>query len=145
MNRLGAAAGCLGLVSLLSLAGGCSREKARHEITGKVTYKGEPVEDGLIHFEPVEGKGSADGAQITNGTYRIPTDKGMFPGKYVVSIYIGDGYGGAGDASPDAPARPGRRAGARGKERAPPEFNTKSNLVRVVTAEGPNKFDFEIP
>jgi hypothetical protein len=103
------------------------------------------VDDGVIDFEPQDGQGTKDGAQIQkDGTYRIPRDKGLAPGKYKVSIYIGDGYDTSGEAGPAAPRRPG--AGKKqGKERAPAEFNTKSNLIRGVTREGPNKFDFDIP
>jgi hypothetical protein len=115
------------------------------EITGKVTYKGEPVEDGVVDFEPMDGQPTKDAAHIQkDGTYRIPRDKGLLPGKYKVSIIIGDGYDTSGEASPDAPKkRPG--AGKQGVERAPPEFNTKSTLVREVKKDGPNVFEFAIP
>src|SRR5438046_2657048 len=112
-------------VLLLGWVNGCGGSgPERHEITGTVTYKGQPVDDGIIEFEPLEGQGSKDGSSINNGQYRIPQLKGLFVGKYRVNIYIGDGTSGAGNASPDAPARaPGTK---RGGERAPPEFNRKS-------------------
>jgi hypothetical protein len=127
----------------LLLAAGCRSGPERYEVSGKVTYKGEPVEEGIIHFEPQDGQGTGDGAVIQNGEYVIPRDKGLSPGKYKVSIVIGDGTVGTGDASPDAPKRP--RTATPGKERAPPEFNTKSTLIREVTRDGPNTFDFAIP
>jgi len=132
-------------VVVLAAVGGCGGVSGpvRHEITGRVTYKGEPVEEGIISFEPMDGQGSKDGATIINGDYRIPKDKGLFIGKYRVSIIIGDGSIGAGNASPDAPAK--RRVANPGKERAPPEFNKDSKQVKEVTAAGPNKFDFAIP
>src|SRR5262245_23332085 len=88
----------------LALAGllftGCGDPYAgRMEITGKITYKGAPVDDGMIDFEPMDGQGTKDGAQIQkDGTYRIPREKGLLPGKYKVSIYIGDGYDTSGEA-----------------------------------------------
>src|SRR5262245_46646446 len=132
-------------VLILAAVSGCGGTSgpARHEITGRVTFKGDPVEEGIISFEPMDGQGSKDGATIVNGDYRIPKDKGLFTGKYRVSIIIGDGSVGAGNASPDAPPR--RRVANPGKERAPPEFNKESTQVKEVTAAGPNKFDFAIP
>jgi hypothetical protein len=144
MNKLSYSAWLLGGLLVLPLVSGCgNRGPVRHEITGTVTYKGEPVEEGVIDFEPQDGQASKDGASIIKGEYRIPKDKGLLPGKYKVSIVIGDGTVGTGDASPDAPPRP--RGATPGKERAPPEFNVKSTLIREVTADGPNKFDFAIP
>jgi hypothetical protein len=144
MNRLRSPVWLLGGVLVLPLAGGCSaRGPVRHEITGRVTYKGEPVDDGIIEFEPLDNQGTKDGSSINNGEYRIPQGKGLLPGRYRVNVYIGDGTSGAGNASPDTPARrPGTK---RGKERAPPEFNKESKQVREVTEGGPNRFDFDIP
>jgi hypothetical protein len=121
---------------------GCGpRAAVRHEVAGRVIFDGQPVEEGIIDFEPLDGQGSKDMAMIVNGDYRIPVDKGLMPGRYRVSIVAGDGNTGKGDASPDY-RQPN---GPRGKERIPPEYNTKSNLVREITANGPNTFDFDIP
>ena len=119
---------------------GCSDPLNRREITGEVKLKGRPVEDGIINFAPMDGQSTGDGAQIVKGVYRIPRDKGLSPGKYKVRIYAGDGRSGAGDASPDSPY-----AGqVPGKERIPPSYNEKSNIVKEVTKDGPNQFDFDI-
>jgi hypothetical protein len=129
---------CLGVIALGPLAG-CGGQD-RHEVTGEVLLDGQPVEDGVIQFAPADGQGTGDGAQIANGRYRIPKEKGLAPGKYKVTIYAGDGRSGAGDASPDSPharTKPG-------KERIPAEYNTRSNVVKEVTRDGPNKFDFDI-
>jgi hypothetical protein len=120
---------------------GCGDKIKRQEITGEVKFQGQPVEDGIINFEPVDGQGTGDGAQIVNGRYSIPLDKGLSPGKYRVSIYAGNGASGQGDASPDAP----KRGPIAAKERIPPEFNENSTLIREVTRNGPNSFDFDIP
>lgn len=121
--------------------GGCADPQNRHEITGAVNLAGKPVEDGIIQFAPLDGQPTGDGAQIVKGKYRIPLDKGLATGKYRVSIYAGDGRSGAGNASPDPP--PG--GGKPGVERVPPEYNQRSNVVKEVTKNGPNKFDFDIP
>jgi hypothetical protein len=130
----------LGGIALGTLSG-CGAGQNRLEITGEVKIKGQPVAEGIIRFEPVEGQPTGDGAQIVQGKYRIPKDKGLAPGKYKVSIYAGDGRSGAGNASPDSPY-----AGMKpGKERVPPEYNEKSKIVKEVTKDGNNQFDFDIP
>src|SRR5262249_21695653 len=130
----------LGLVALGTLSG-CRDPRNRKEVTGTVALKGRPLDEGIIHFAPIDGQATGGGALIVNGKYRISKEKGFTPGRYRVTIIAGDGRSGAGNASPDSPY-----AGSRpGKERIPAEFNEKSQIVREVTTDGPNKFDFEIP
>jgi hypothetical protein len=58
-----------------------------------------------------------------------------------VTLYAGDGRSGKGNASPDSP-----NAGSPpGQERIPPEYNTRSKVVKEVRAGAPNQFDFAIP
>ena len=120
---------------------GCG-DTGRNEVTGTVTYKGQPLDEGLITFIPQDGQGTQDGAGISNGAYRIPRDKGLVPGRYMVTIYGGDGVPRVGDGEPSGPAPPGTTPG---KERIPAEYNTKSNQFVEITKSGPNKFDFNIP
>jgi hypothetical protein len=133
--------GFIPAVIILGALGGCSDPLDRQEVTGEVTLKGKPLDDGIIQFDPVDGQTTGDGAQVTNGKYRIPREKGLSPGKYKVTLYGGDGRSGAGDASPDSPY-----AGTKpGQDRIPEEYNKKSTVVKEVTKGGPNKFDFPIP
>ncbi len=113
----------------------------RYEVSGKVTLKGQPLDDGIIEFLPEDNQGTKSGAQILNGAYRIPKDKGLAAGKYRVVLYAGDGTTGGGNAEPSGPDQPG---GVPGKERIPPQFNEKTTLVREVKA-GSTTFDFDIP
>lgn len=126
---------------VLAALSGCGDPQNRQEISGEVKLKGKPVEDGIINFEPLDGQETGDGAQIVMGKYRIPREKGLSPGKYQVRIYAGDGRSGAGDASPDSPFA-GQKAG---QERVPPKYNTKSEIVKEITQNGPNTFNFDIP
>jgi hypothetical protein len=139
MRRLASGFGLLLSVFSLATLIGCSDPQNRQDISGEVKLFGQPIEDGVINFEPLDGQGTGDGAMIRNGEYRIGRAKGLTPGKYRVTIYAGDGGSGAGDASPDPPKNRGK-----GKERVPPAYNTKSDVVREVTSAGPNKFDFDI-
>jgi hypothetical protein len=126
----------------LSLLTGCGATgPVRHEVTGEVVFRNQPLDEGLIEFHPLDGQGSKSGASILNGEYHIPRDKGLFPGRYRVVIIGGDGTSGGGQAEPSAP-RPGATPG---KERIPPAYNQKSNLIREVKQGERNQFDFTIP
>jgi hypothetical protein len=128
------------LLAIIALAG-CADPKNRQQVTGEVVFKGQPIEDGLIHFEPLDGQETGDTPQIVKGKYRIPKEKGLSPGKYKVSIYGGNGQEGTGDASPDSP-----HAGQRqNRDRIPAAYNTETTVIREVTKGGPNNFDFNIP
>ena len=55
------------LGSLLLGVSGCGGSAT--EITGAVTYNGQPVEEGSVTFRPTDGKGQAFGAPIANGRF----------------------------------------------------------------------------
>src|SRR5436190_22731250 len=90
---------------LLALGGmsGCADLRKRQEVTGQVKYKGQPVEDGIIDFTPLDGQETGEGALILKGRYRIPREKGLSPGKYRVAIVSVNGTPGDGDAGPVSP------------------------------------------
>jgi hypothetical protein len=141
MSRTSFIVACLlGAIVLASL-GGCADPKNRQQVTGEVSFKGQPVEDGIINFGPMDGQTTGEGAQIVKGKYRIPKEKGLSPGKYTVRIYAGNGQSGAGDASPDSPNAGQRQS----RERIPPAYNEQSTVIREVTNGGSNNFDFSIP
>jgi hypothetical protein len=57
----------------------------RVELSGKVTYRGQPVEEGFISLEPI-GQGIQSGAKIIQGAYEA-VGRGSVPvGKYKVRI-----------------------------------------------------------
>ena len=65
---------------------GCSDSK-RQGIEGTVTFNGEKVENGSIHFVPINGtKGPDGGATIENGHFSIPKEGGVFVGTFKVTI-----------------------------------------------------------
>jgi hypothetical protein len=143
MSRLTFSFGLLPVALGLGLLSGCGPSgPQRQPVTGKVLYKNQPLDgEGVIHFEPLDGQGSKSGAIVLNGEYRIPQDKGLFPGRYRVRIYGGDGLSGGGKAEPSGP-RPGFTPG---KERIPPRYNRTSEIVKEVKDGEPNQFDFSIP
>jgi hypothetical protein len=55
------------------LAAGCfDSSGGRMEVTGKVNLVGQPIQDGTILFLPLDKQDTQQGAQITNGVYKIP-------------------------------------------------------------------------
>jgi hypothetical protein len=130
-----------GVLTLVVFSGCGPGGPTRQEVSGTVEFDGQPVEDGIIYFEPQEGQGSMDGSSILSGTFTIPQKKGLFPGKYRVAIYVGDGIPTSGKAEPFIPP-PGFK---RGVERAGPEWNTKSKQLVEVKEGQENRFDFKIP
>lgn len=75
-------------------AAGCSGPAGpqQYHLSGGVTFKGAPVEGGMIYFEPVEGNtGHAGFARISNGRYDTAAEggKGHAGGKIAARIEPG--------------------------------------------------------
>jgi len=78
----------MGLVACLGCGDDTGLAK-RYPVSGKVTYKGEPVEKGRISFVPTTPDGRPAAGQIENGRYSLTTlapDDGAIPGKYKVTV-----------------------------------------------------------
>jgi hypothetical protein len=57
---------------------GCSKKPDRGTVTGKVTFDGQPLKSGAIHFESIDGKAPPADATIVDGAYKVelpPGDK----------------------------------------------------------------------
>jgi hypothetical protein len=75
----------------LCFALGCGGDDLgkRYPVSGKVTYKGQPVAKGVISFVPEEKEGRGATGEIQNGAYTLTTQTpgdGAFPGKYTVTV-----------------------------------------------------------
>ncbi len=83
-----------GMAAVFVLAVGCSESKPElAQLSGKVTFKGEPVPAGWISFTPGPGVGSVKVCQIVNGVYDSSKEgePGIYPGKNQVRIGGFDG------------------------------------------------------
>jgi hypothetical protein len=129
----------LSLLCVLGFSVGCGDPNGKQEISGTVTLKGEPLDDGIIEFSSPNAK---TGAPILKGKYLIPAEHGLVPGKYKVVITAGDGRTPA--DSPDGMPGP-TGANIISKDRIPPEYNKKSTQEVTVTNKAPNVFDYAIP
>ncbi len=70
---------------------GCSSGERRYQLTGKVTYKGKPVPEGYIIFEPNAAKGNKGGpgqCKIIDGVYdtRLDAGTGTLGGPHLITI-----------------------------------------------------------
>jgi hypothetical protein len=84
-----------GGAAVLALAAGCSSRPEMAQLSGKVTFKGQPVPAGWISFTPEAGKGSVRVCQIRDGVYDSSKEgegqPGIHPGKNLVRIAGFDG------------------------------------------------------
>jgi hypothetical protein len=61
----------------------------RYAVSGKVNYKGQPLENGRINFIPATGEGRPAAGQIERGYFTLTTlvpNDGAIPGKYKVTV-----------------------------------------------------------
>ncbi|WP_435019843.1 hypothetical protein TA3x_001508 [Tundrisphaera sp. TA3] len=133
-----------GLGSLLiGLMAGCGGGEItddglpREPVSGRVTWKGQPLAKGLIQFIP-DGQGQVAPivAPITDGRYEVAKAQGPVPGKYSVSVTEAvDGP--PPEAMPGESPRPAPQS-------IPAKYNTKTTLTRDVKAGEANTFDFEL-
>ena len=134
---------CLLATMLMTVGcGGSNDPYARVPISGAVKLDGQPLMKGYLIFEPKNGQPTQSGGMIQNGAFDVPIEKGPVPGSYSVAIFSGadDPAGGAAPGTPE-----GERAlkKVRG-ERVPRKFNIDTTLIREVTVDGENVFDFDL-
>ncbi len=113
----------------------------RKAVSGTVTLDGQPLAQGRIQFEPIEGsrwgRQSSRSLDIKDGKYAIDRAMGPVPGKYKVSI----------SSRPPIKLDPNEPPGPAPKpepEKVPAEFNTKTTLTKEVVGEGENVFNFDL-
>lgn len=78
----------LPILGLILLAG-CGGGTKLSNVTGKVTYDGQPLTTGTVTFHPKSGEGSVGVGDIdSNGQYTLQTgtDPGVPPGEYIVTV-----------------------------------------------------------
>ena len=92
LSKLRFISGCL-----LILAAGCGPSPdgpVRYQVSGTVTYDGQPVPNGFISFAPdstAGNKGPGGGAPIDQGRFKTDANRGSVGGPHVVKIVGYDG------------------------------------------------------
>ena len=95
-QRVAVALSVSAVVVVLGCGGDDSGLGRRYKVTGKVTYKGEPVPQGTVNFVPTKPpppEGRAATGEIKDGYYSLSTtgnDDGALPGDYNVAIVAMD-------------------------------------------------------
>lgn len=137
---------CLSLVTVLFIGCGKSGGPERFEVSGKVTFNGEPIADGDITFQPTEGSNAPTASgTIKNGLYKLEGEFGVAAGTYEVRINSyrasapGDRMlpGGDLDMPPETPGVPSR------DQILPEKFNTKSTIEKI-TLSGKTEKNFDL-
>ncbi|WZO99188.1 hypothetical protein EP7_000787 [Isosphaeraceae bacterium EP7] len=107
-----------------------------------VTLDQNPLPSGLISFMPGGPDVATQGAGVVkDGSYSIPREQGLVPGKYKVSVTSGgDPSGKAKDFANNAPGM----APAPPKELIPAIYNSKTTLSATVEAGSKNEIGFEL-
>ena len=132
---------CLSLLATSLIALGCgSGEPPRYGVSGKVTVKGEPVDEGVVQFVPLDGQASNSTALLKNGDYAVPKDKGLFAGKYKVILVAYE----AANMGGEAPGVSTPKSGSKGGAVIPPEYGANSKQIVEVKAGQTNTFNFII-
>jgi hypothetical protein len=138
---------CLAWAMAATLLSGCNRDRGpeRVIVSGKVTYKGKPVENGAIRFVPA-GKSSMPtaGAYIVNGQYVAESQGGIPVGAHKVQI---EAYSVIRSQNPSMRGSPASRllGDKRGDQYLPDKYNVNSEL-EITLPPGSGKFtkDFDL-
>jgi hypothetical protein len=107
----------------------------RRAVAGTVTLDGQPLDEAVIVFVPLDGGGRKTGGRIEAGRYELAKDVGLLPGGYRVEV------------ADDPPIEPGMRPDSvspRQRRQLPVVYSVASPLTVEVTADGPAAFDFEL-
>jgi len=120
--------------ALLMVAAGCGGP-GRRAVAGGVTLDGQPLDEAVILFVPLNGDGRKTGGRIEAGRYELAKDVGLLPGRYRVEV--------ADDPPIDPSMRPDQ-VKPQPRRKLPVVYSTSSPLAVEVTADGPVDFSFDL-
>jgi hypothetical protein len=127
------------LLSLLSTSVGCGDGKVR--VRGTVTFDGQPVDNGVISFEPADGRGPNTGSAITDGRFELSGPAEATPGKKIVRIRASRPTGRRIESGPPAP--PGTLVDEL-EAYIPAQYNAKSTLTAEIVPGKVNEITLEL-
>ena len=131
--------GSFGIVALIPLACGRTGPEMA-SVSGKVTYKGQPITQGTISFQPVDPDGRiATGTIGPDGSYSLQTEEpgdGALLGQYRVGI-AARGEEQVLDYIPAKPVKP--------KSQIPLQYeNPETSGLTATVKSGRNNFPFDL-
>jgi len=109
------------------------------QVSGKVTFRGQPVTEGKVTFLPLGAGQPAEADLQSDGSYRVQTiDGGLVVGDYQVLInppvVLVDTDPGKSPPSPmEKPVK-----------NIPPRYRNQGSPLKVTVQPGPNTFDFDL-
>ena len=136
---------CAALVAvpLLALIG-CDSATRPNPVSGTVTYKGQPIAEGMIYFDPTEPAGNKPTAgPIRDGKYDISAREGPAAGRYRVRITAIDPQAKAASADKGVDEI-GLTIGPEQKELLPARYNRQSELSADIPRGGKKDLDFNL-
>jgi hypothetical protein len=137
--------GCA-LILAVGLLAGCGGGKKKLSLSGKVTYKGEPVTGGSVTLHPTDGKTKPLTAPLNaDGTYSV-TPPAL--GEMKVAISTESVRGQTGDRYPMMKGKDKGSADAskmfKYKEIPTKYANPETSKLSVTIVDGPNVKDFDL-
>ena len=112
------------------LIAGCRKANEEVEVTGTVTWNGQPIPAGMIVLQPMEQRQAPVGGKIEDGRFVVHTK----PGKMRVQV----------EAVRDTQQRDPQTGTSLGEMYIPARYNRESELKADVTLEGTNSFEFAL-
>jgi hypothetical protein len=106
----------------------------RAVVSGQVTFRGEPVANGEIRFEPAQGtRANVCGASIRDGRYRIANKGGVPVGTYRVILR---GFRPAGGTSRQRASGDPMSGEGPAVQYLPQQYNERSTLTVTIESGG---------
>jgi hypothetical protein len=133
-------------VLALLITGCADKFGGRVEVVGEVQLKGQPIKDGVVMFEPLDGQDTRVNSIIINGSYKVERENGLKPGKYLIRVTAGDNKSPVNVFNPNEGPGPSAVGSTNviSKELIPESWNTKSKETRTITSESPNTINLDI-
>ena len=125
---------CLLTVAAVMSSAGCGGP-VRRAVAGSVTLDGQPLEEALILFVPLDAGGRKTGGPIAAGRYEMGKEVGLLPGRYRVEVA---------DDPPINPAMRPEQGKPQPRRKLPVVYSTSSPLTVEVTADVPADFSFNL-
>jgi hypothetical protein len=118
-----------GLVAVV-LANGCQRANDFVEVTGTITWNGEPIPTGMIVLQPTEPRQPPAGGKIDEGKFVLHSK----PGKMRVQV----------EAVRSTKQRDPQTGTFLGEMYIPARYNRETVLEADITREGKNTIEFAL-
>ena len=120
------------LLLILLATTGCGGGPEMYDVSGTVTFDGQPVERGEISLDPDDARLSPDAGVIEQGRFSFPAK----PGKKTVRIRA---------SRPLPPERQDApEMGTLYEDYIPAKYNRQSTLTADISPGGDNQFTFEL-